>query len=142
MTTETALARLINFFENVSPKNVDTVLSLYSGNAYFKDPFNEVSGHAAIVAIFRHMFSQVDNPRFLIKRSIVQEDDAFLVWDFQFQMKGTVKQQSIHGSSHLHFNEDKKIDYHRDYWDAAEELYEKIPVLGSLMRLLKCKVRR
>jgi hypothetical protein len=26
---------------------------------------------------------------------------------------------------------------HRDYWDAAEELYEKLPVLGGLMRFLK-----
>lgn len=26
---------------------------------------------------------------------------------------------------------------HRDYWDAAEELYEKLPVLGDLMRWLR-----
>jgi hypothetical protein len=30
---------------------------------------------------------------------------------------------------------------HRDYWDAAEELYEKLPVLGALMRLLKRRLR-
>jgi hypothetical protein len=29
------------------------------------------------------------------------------------------------------------ITLHRDYWDAAEELYEKLPVLGGLMRWLK-----
>jgi hypothetical protein len=29
------------------------------------------------------------------------------------------------------------VAYHRDYWDAAEELYEKLPVLGGLMRFLK-----
>ena len=29
---------------------------------------------------------------------------------------------------------------HRDYWDAAEELYEKLPVLGALMRLLRRKL--
>ncbi len=26
---------------------------------------------------------------------------------------------------------------HRDYWDAAEELYEKLPGVGALMRWLK-----
>jgi steroid delta-isomerase len=26
---------------------------------------------------------------------------------------------------------------HRDYWDAAEELYEKLPLVGALMRWLK-----
>jgi hypothetical protein len=29
------------------------------------------------------------------------------------------------------------VAVHRDYWDAAEELYEKLPLLGSLMRFLK-----
>jgi hypothetical protein len=77
----------------------------------------------------------------LIKSSIVQDNDAFLVWDFQFKIKGTLRQQSIHGASHLRFDDNNLIDYHRDYWDAAEELYEKISVLGSLMRVLKRKVR-
>jgi len=26
---------------------------------------------------------------------------------------------------------------HRDYWDAAEELYEKLPGIGAFMRFLK-----
>jgi steroid Delta-isomerase len=29
------------------------------------------------------------------------------------------------------------VVFHRDYWDAAEELYEKLPVIGALMRWLK-----
>ena len=30
-----------------------------------------------------------------------------------------------------------RVAFHRDYWDAAEELYEKLPGLGGLMRWLK-----
>ncbi|MFN7856697.1 MAG: nuclear transport factor 2 family protein, partial [Acidovorax sp.] len=29
------------------------------------------------------------------------------------------------------------VALHRDYWDAAEELYEKLPVVSALMRWLK-----
>ena len=32
-----------------------------------------------------------------------------------------------------------RILLHRDYWDAAEELYEKIPLVGALMRWLKTR---
>jgi hypothetical protein len=39
------------------------------------------------------------------------------------------------------FNKALLITEHRDYWDAAEELYEKIPVLGGLMRWLKKRAR-
>jgi len=35
-----------------------------------------------------------------------------------------------------------RVAVHRDYWDAAEELYEKLPVLGSLMRWLKRRANR
>jgi len=45
--------------------------------------------------------------------------------------------QCIKGSSHLQLNQNGLVQSHRDYWDTAEELYEKIPVLGGLMRWLK-----
>ena len=137
MTDRTRLDRIIHFFENISPENAGTLAELYSADAYFKDPFNEVGGHAAIIAIFEHMFRKVEEPRFRISRSILQDDDAFIVWDFSFRIKGTRTRHSIHGSSHLRFGDDSKVEYHRDYWGAAGELYEKIPVLGSLMCLLK-----
>lgn len=141
MTNQNHLDRIIRFFESVTPGNVGKLAELYSANAYFKDPFNEVKGLAAIIAIFEHMFEQVDEPRFMITRSLLQGDDAFIVWDFNFHMKVTRTQQCIHGASHLRFGHDQKVEYHRDYWDAAEELYEKIPVLGSLVRFLKRRVR-
>ena len=141
MTNRDHLDRIIRSFENLSQENVGTLADLYSANAYFKDPFNEVRGRAAIISIFKHMYKQVDDPRFEIRQSIHEGDDAFIVWNFNFRIKGNPNQQCIHGSSHLRFANDQKVEYHRDYWDAAEELYEKITVLGSLMRFLKRRAR-
>jgi hypothetical protein len=33
------------------------------------------------------------------------------------------------------------VSFHRDYWDAAEEMYEKLPVVSGLMRWLKRRAR-
>lgn len=142
MNQQESLDRVIHLFENLSPDNMDTLRELYTHDAYFKDPFNEVRGHAAIIGIFNHMFKKVDKPKFVVTTSILQGDDAFIVWDFMFseKHKAHVKHR-IHGSSHLRFGLDNKVHYHRDYWDAAEELYEKIPLLESLMRFLKTQVR-
>jgi hypothetical protein len=142
MTHQTHLNNIVHFFENVSPQSVSIIEDLYDANAYFKDPFNEVHGHLAIIKIFQHMFKQVNSPRFVIRQSIRQDADAFIVWDFEFSMHGSSMPQCIHGSSHIRFNPVGKVIYHRDYWDAAEELYEKIPVLGNLMRFLKRQARR
>jgi predicted SnoaL-like aldol condensation-catalyzing enzyme len=141
MNHQDQLDRFLHFFEHVSTQNVVALTELYSADAYFKDPFNEVRGHAAIIAIFEHMFKKTDEPKFQITRSILQGNDAFIVWDFNFRVKGSTKIIHIHGSSHLCFAPDHSVNYHRDYWDAAEDLYEKIPVLGSLMRYLKRSAR-
>ena len=43
--------------------------------------------------------------------------------------------------SHLRFAADGRIAYHRDYWDAAEEVYEKVPLLGGLLRRIKRRLQ-
>jgi hypothetical protein len=74
---------------------------------------------------------------------VLQGDQAFLTWDFLFRMKRfSAAEQCIRGATHIRFGSDGKANFHRDYWDAAEELYEKLPLLGSLMRGLKRLARR
>ena len=137
------LRRLVDFFEALTADNAHLTDTIYSANAFFKDPFNEVYGTAEIRRLFEHMFRQVDQPRFVVTNTVLQGDQAFLTWDFLFRMKRfSTDEQCIRGASHLRFDSDGKCCLHRDYWDAAEELYEKLPVLGGLMRFLKNAARK
>lgn len=138
MADAAALARLRRFFETISPATVGELGTIYAPDAYFKDPFNEVRGVPAIERIFGHMFQQVDVPRFVVHDIVAHGDQAFVTWDFRFRMKRfNPAEQVIRGASHLRFDRTGLVVFHRDYWDAAEELYEKLPVLGSLMRFLR-----
>jgi hypothetical protein len=85
------------------------------------------------------MFESLHEPRFVVSQRIVDSAQVFLVWEMHFRFKrfDTVTQQVIRGGSHLTLAEDGRVQDHRDYWDAAEELYEKLPVVGGLMRWLK-----
>jgi len=47
----------------------------------------------------------------------------------------------VRGATHLRFDAAGKVVLHRDYWDAAEELYAKLPLLGVLMRGLQRRGR-
>ena len=133
------LAELIKFYQELSPESVARFPDFYSSNAYFKDPFNEVRGLAPIQRIFSHMFSQVGEPRFVVTESIVAENGAMLIWEFNFQLKLWRKSQTqiMRGVSHLRFDADGKVSFHRDYWDTSEELDMKLPALGTLMRGLR-----
>ena len=133
------LEPLIDFFHGLSPQSVDRFPEFYSADAYFKDPFNEVRGVAAIQRIFTHMFRQVGEPRFVVTGRVVDEGGAVLIWEFYFRVRlwGKGEAQMMRGVSHLKFDAGGKVNYHRDYWDTGEELYMKLPALGTLMRGLR-----
>lgn len=134
-----ATERICHFFENLTPQSLAQVQAHYTPGARFKDPFNDVRGHAAISRIFEHMFHSLHGPRFVVTQRIVDGAQVFLAWEFHFRFKrfDKVTEQVIRGGSHLTLAEDGRIGAHRDYWDVAEELYEKLPGLGVLMRCLK-----
>lgn len=136
---DASVQNLVTFFEQLKPEDLPRLPELYASDACFKDPFNEVQGLAAIEHIFAHMFRALDTPHFIITERIVQGQQCFLVWDFRFRFKrfDTETWQTVRGGSHLVFNEEGRVTVHRDYWDAAEELYEKLPLVGGLMRWLK-----
>lgn len=135
----TAVDRIVDAFQTLTPTGVEALDAIYDPNARFKDPFNDVHGVAEIQRIFRHMYVSLENPRFIVTGRIVQGAQCFLTWEFRFGFR-RFKQgeaQCILGGSHLVLNDEGRISLHRDYWDAAEELYEKLPVVGSVMRWLK-----
>jgi steroid Delta-isomerase len=139
MMIKPAVDSIVTYFETITEQSVSRLPEYYTEDAYFKDPFNEVRGVKHIQHIFAHMYTTLDKPRFVITSRIVENNTCFLVWDFKFYMKNydKTKEQTIRGGSHLILNAEGKIVSHRDYWDAAEELYEKLPVVGALMRWLK-----
>lgn len=130
---------LIRFYSDFTPQSVARFGEFYSANAYFKDPFNEVRGIDPIQRIFSHMFSQVAEPRFIITDKVEDENGALLVWELCFRMKrwGKGESQVMRGASHLKFDAAGKVCYHRDYWDTAEELYMKLPIMGSILRCFR-----
>ncbi|MBX3585606.1 MAG: nuclear transport factor 2 family protein [Ramlibacter sp.] len=134
-----AVARIEAFFTALTPADVARMGDFYTPDASFKDPFNEVRGLAGIQQVFSHMYVALDRPRFVITARVVDGHQCFLVWEFRFFFRRFRRgvEQVVRGGSHLVLAPDGRISAHRDYWDAAEELYEKLPAVGSLMRWLR-----
>jgi ketosteroid isomerase-like protein len=130
-----AAAALAHFYETLTPQSLARLGDFYAPDACFRDPFNDVHGLAAIERIFRHMFAEVEVPRFAVVTQIVDGQQAMLGWVFSFRRGG--RSIEIRGVSHLRFDHRGRVCLHRDYWDAAEELYAKLPMIGVLMRALR-----
>ena len=130
---------LERFFEQLDPGELQNIGQFYAPQAYFKDPFNEVVGTQPIAAIFEAMFDQLDEPRFRVLEAVGDTRRACLIWEFDFRNRRLQqgRAQRIRGATWLEFDEQGRVALHRDYWDAAEELYEKLPVIGAMARWLK-----
>jgi steroid delta-isomerase len=133
------VARTVAFFEGLTREGLAALPELYAAGAYFRDPFNEVRGLDAIERIYAEMYERLSDCRFEFLDAVCDAGGALLTWDMHFRFRGYRPDaaQVIHGATHLRFDAAGRIAYHRDYWDAADELYAKLPVIGTLMRYLK-----
>lgn len=129
---------VVKWYEQLTPESVREITKYYTDDAFFKDPFNELNGVGNIQKIFEHMFDNLESPRFIFIDKIEGPQSMFLTWDFKFSLKS--REFSIHGSSHLKFDDSNKINYHRDYWDVGEELLMHIPVIKKIYSMFRSKL--
>ncbi len=131
----TTLDALCAYFDRLSPATLDELGDFYAEDARFKDPFHDVTGVAAIRAILAHSFAKLPDARFVVTgRFPGAQGDAMILWRMEFTLPYTREKTAIVGATHLEFDAAGRITLHRDYWDAAEDLYGRLPVLKWLMR--------
>ncbi len=131
--------KLVHYWENLTPEDVERIDRIYDESAAFQDPFNSVQGLSALKHIFNDMFVRLHEPTFVVTSTIQEDNRVLLVWDFGFCIKSLnpTMRRNIHGTSLITFDTNGLVKSHRDYWDVAGELYEQLPIVGSLMRWLK-----
>lgn len=141
-TPHAAMQRLTAYFANLTEARVAEITQYYAADARFRDPFNDVRGVTEVSRVFSHMYEALHDPRFVIIETILEDNRAVIIWDFTFRIKRYKPRvtQHIHGLSVVRFDERGLVTDHRDYWDAASELYAKLPLIGPVMRFLARKM--
>jgi hypothetical protein len=127
----------IQFFERISERSLGLLDQLVEPNVYFSDPFNEVTGVENMKKIFKHMFKTVRNPKFRVLDRAFGGDEktVYLKWVFTGESK--MGPLEITGMSEILFSNQGRVLSHIDHWDAGQKFYERIPVLGAVLRLIK-----
>lgn len=135
--TVQALETYARFFEELTKANAGGLARLAIPDVRFKDPFNDFRDRHRLIRLFTHMFDKLDDPRFVVRDQAMGSSAAYLRWTFTFRVKGRPQVWSIDGMSEVMFDEAGLVTSHVDHWDAGEQFYEKLPVLGALMRVVK-----
>ena len=139
MPDQTERFQLIaRWFEQLTSESLNEIESLYASRTRFVDPFNDLQGVALVRQVFEHMFKTLDQPRFVVTRMASTGPIGFMTWTFSFTCRG--RDQIIEGCTQFELDADGLIVLHQDHWDAAAQVYEQIPLLGSVLRVLRRKL--
>ena len=136
------LNRYSVFFATLTQQELDRCDQLFSQQVHFKDPFNDVTGIASVKQVFRHMFDTCETVRFEIHDCSGHGSVGYINWTFHFMIKRRWKQRKIQGVSRVAFNAKGEVVEHIDYWDAAENIYQSLPLIGWLLKQLRNRFLR
>jgi ketosteroid isomerase-like protein len=133
-------ARYARLFETLTPETLGDLDAAVTEDIHFVDPFNDVTGRAALRRVFQAMYRDLDDPRFSVTHRAFDGDVGFLRWTLTARVKALRADWHIVGMTELRFAPDGRVREHIDHWDAAGQLYERLPVLGWVPRLLRRKL--
>ncbi len=139
--TDVALKRYTEFFEQLSPDHLHRLSGVMADDIHFVDPFNDVRGLEKVAKIFRHMFDQLDNPKFTVTHAAMSDGPqpgGLIRWELHSTRKG--RPWNITGMSEVGFAADGRVNRHIDHWDSAQQFYARLPVIGWLLRTIRSKL--
>jgi hypothetical protein len=139
MTTAEWAKAYARYFDELSEASKSELRRLAHPDIHFVDPFNDVCGIDKVCAVFDHMFETSDSPRFVTEPPLIASDVAFIKWRFTCRIKSRFMPRplTIDGITEVHFDGAGRVTEHLDYWDAARQLYEELPLLGGLLRMIR-----
>jgi len=135
------LEKVCAFYADFSYAGLSQLPEIYTQDCIFRDPVQEVIGLDNLTRYFERMSASLNYCRFVFHSRIQQEDLAFLGWTMRYSHPRLKKGADLMliGVTELRFT-DGKVQSHYDHYDLGAMLYEHLPVMGSLIKLVKSKV--
>jgi hypothetical protein len=136
-----AIELFVSLYTTYTEDNVRRhVRDLYAQNAYYRDSFTEMQGVENIESYLIHGTHIMQDLTFDLQDVAVHDANYYFRWLTRFSLKGK-KDEATHltGMSHVRFNKEGRIIFHQDFWDAGV-IYERLPIIGFIIRWLKKKM--
>lgn len=131
--------KFISNMNAINATNVQEVLKeTYTEDIHFIDPVRSINGIENLTHYFSTLYNSVNKCHFTLNNSLSQDEQHSLQWVMKLQHQKIAKNQEIviEGASFIKYDKDKII-YHQDYYDLGALIYEKLPVLGVVIKKVR-----
>ena len=136
---EELINNFVKAYEDLNADNLHILPQIYDENITFIDPFHKISGLSNLKKYFHGLYSNLDSCQFLFKDPYLKDNSAMIQWIMLLKHSRLSKTEiEVIGCTHIQF--DQKIIFHRDYFDAGQMVYERVPLLGSAIKLIKRRI--
>lgn len=141
MNPQTELQRYARFFEALRPGMPKSAYEAhFEPDVYFEDPFHRFNGVDKLIALFEKMFESLDAPSFAVKEIVGERPVAYLRWEFAYRQAPKAPLRRFEGVSRVEFAPSGRVSSHIDYWDAAHNVYERLPIIGRVLSFLRRRI--
>ena len=137
------LARTLHFFDKLDKNHLNLVTEFYDDNAKFEDPIHQLQGASEILKYYQNLYQHVDAIHFTFINTIESGNTVVVSWKMSLITPSinSGKMFSVDGVSIITFaGAEGKAIQHRDYFDMGQFVYERVSVLGTIIRYIKHKM--
>lgn len=130
--------RFMTLFNETKP-DVDALMEeCYSTQVLFRDPLVERRGREALGRYLRDAYGNVTRCEFDYGQPLRSQDSVTIPWTMTLEHRRLARGAPIHVDGITLLQGDGNgIEYHRDYYDAGQLIYENVPLLGSVIRWIR-----
>lgn len=134
------LDRFLEVYQQLRLETLPLLDEVYAADVVFEDPLHRVAGLAELRRYFARMYEGVEDIRFDFGSVLQSGDEAMLTWTMHLRHRRLRPGEALAlpGATHLRWTD--KVHYHRDYFDAGALLYERLPLLGGVVRAIRRRV--
>ncbi|MCY4043928.1 MAG: nuclear transport factor 2 family protein [Cellvibrionales bacterium] len=128
-----------HFYKDLKAVTPVKIHDLYHDRIVFKDPVHELHGIDQLDHYFSHSLKNLPLCQFTFLDQLVTNEAAYIKWHmFYRHPKLGNDQLMLRGMTHILF--DSKIYFHEDSYDLGSMIYDHLPVVGRITRVIKKKL--
>lgn len=134
----TRVKEFFDFYQKLDKNSTKSLAAFYHEQIVFTDPLHQVEGLAELIAYFDHLYARVTEIHFEFAEPDILTDRVWCSWQMTYRHPriNQGRPVTVDGASCLDWQADKVIRQ-RDFYDAGQMLWEQLPLLGSVLALLK-----
>lgn len=138
----TLVRKFQRIYAGLTVANLADLNDIYSQDIHFVDPFHSVRGREEFMRYMKSTYDGVATCTFTYEDVIEAEGRALVAWKMRMRHRIFRPQEEVvlRGASRLHFT--NVITFQEDYYDGGAMIYERLPLVGGLVRAIKRRLAK